>query len=159
MNFQDDVLWNLLIGIRQETLEIVGELDESIVDIVPAGFNNSIKWNVGHIIYDQDVWFHYLIQDEMDVPESYEQFFGFGTRPSVWQNEPPSWDELIRELRAQPERLKKKFAGRLDEPLQRVTEAGMSTIGEVIPRTLYHEGMHQAAVLALIKSIAAQRYA
>ncbi|MFB5759829.1 hypothetical protein [Paenibacillus medicaginis] len=32
------------------------------------GFNNSIVWNVGHIVYDQDVWFYYLVADDAEIP-------------------------------------------------------------------------------------------
>lgn len=153
MNYKDQVMWNLLGNIRQETVGMLADLDESKVDVVPHGFNNSIRWNVGHLIYDQEVWFHYLIEDQMDVPASYEEFFGFGTSPATWTKEPPAWAELLEELSTQPERLKSKFAGRLDEPLAKATEAEMSTIGEVIPRTLYHEGLHQGAILALLKKV------
>ncbi|GAA0379686.1 DinB family protein [Bacillus horti] len=153
MNYQDHVMWNLVKNIRNDTIDMVSDLDEKIVNIIPQGYKNSIKWNIGHIILDQEVWFHYLIDDKMDVPEHYKTFFGFGTSPATWEAEPPSWNELLEELRIQPERLVNKFAKRLDQPLQQVTEAEMSTIGEVIPRTLYHEGLHQGAIIALLKSI------
>lgn len=149
-------MWNLLVNIRVETLKLVANLDERSIDLVPEGFHNSIRWNIGHIVYDQDVWFHYLIEDESAIPKAYEKFFGFGTSPETWHEAPPSWEELLEHLRNQPERLQKQFAARLDEPLQKVTEAGMSTIGEIIPRTLYHEGLHQGTIIALRKSMAAR---
>ncbi len=77
MNYQDQVMWNLLVNIRVETLKLVANLDERSIDLVPEGFHNSIRWNIGHIVYDQDVWFHYLIEDESAIPKAYEKFFWF----------------------------------------------------------------------------------
>ncbi|MDQ0340144.1 hypothetical protein J2S00_002949 [Caldalkalibacillus uzonensis] len=149
MDYRDEVLWNQLFDVRQYTLQIVENISESMIDIIPAGHHNSIRWNIGHIIYDQDVWFHHFMKDDMDVPGYYRHFFDFGTSPCTWKQEPPAWRELVEELRIQPHRLKKKFAGRLDEPLQTTTELGMGKLGEVIPRTLYHEWYH----LGVIQSI------
>lgn len=149
MKFNEDVLWNQLQDVRQFTLQVCGDMNPEQVDVVPQGFNNSIRWNVGHIILDQDTWFHYLIADEAEIPTTYEKFFGFGTSPATWTEEPPTWEELMERLKMQPEVLKHKFSGRLEEPLQRESELGMNTIGEIIPRTLYHEWYH----LGYIQSI------
>lgn len=149
MKFSEDVLWNQLQDVRQFTLDVCDSVDEGQVHDVPKGFNNSILWNVGHIILDQDMWFHYLIADNSEVPADYAKFFGYGTSPATWDGTPPSWTELMERLRAQPDQLKNKFTGRLEEPLLRESELGMSTIGEVIPRTLYHEWYH----LGYIQSI------
>ncbi|WP_405155348.1 DinB family protein [Paenibacillus sp. FSL K6-0108] len=153
MKFNEDVLWNQLLDVRQFTLGVCGAINSEQVDVVPQGFNNSIRWNVGHIILDQDTWFHYLIEDEAEIPATYEKFFGFGTSPSTWAEEPPTWKELMELLKTQPEVLKLKFSGRLEEPLQRESELGMSTIGEIIPRTLYHEWYHLGYIQSIRRCI------
>ncbi|MFM9278761.1 DinB family protein [Paenibacillus jiagnxiensis] len=155
MRYSEEVLWSQLEDVRGYTVGVCKTLAPDLVQIVPKGFNNSILWNVGHIVYDQDVWFHYLIADEAEVPAEYGEFFGFGTSPGTWTNEPPSWEELVDRLISQPVILKRKFSGRLEEPLQRVSELGMSTIGEVIPRTLYHEWYHLGFVQSIRKILSA----
>ncbi|CAH1224569.1 MULTISPECIES: DinB family protein [unclassified Paenibacillus] len=153
MKYQEEVLWNQLRDVREFTVHVCLEIDPGQVHVVPGGFNNSILWNVGHIVLDQDTWFHYLIHDQAEVPASYQHFFGYGTSPETWADEPPSWAELMEQLIAQPRVLEAKFKGRLEESLLRVSELGMSTIGEVIPRTLYHEWYHLGVIQSMRRVI------
>jgi|GEM_PF-3903800 len=59
----------------------------------------------------------------------------------------------MERLKMQPEVLKHKFSGRLEEPLQRESELGMNTIGEIIPRTLYHEWYHLGYIQSIQRCI------
>jgi hypothetical protein len=147
------VLLNQIEFAREVTLGITENLTEAEADVIPPGFPNSIRWNLGHILVDQAQWLYYLIPDEIELPEGYQALFQHGTRPQTWQTQPPSLPELRAALAAQPAQLRAKFGERLDEPLLRPTELGMATIGEVIPRTIYHEGLHAGIIKAMLTVI------
>lgn len=151
------VLLNQIDFARAVTLEIIGDLTEVEADLIPVGFPNSIRWNLGHILVDQAQWLYYLIPDEIDLPAGYAELFGHGTRPQTWQSQPPSLAELREGLAAQPVKLRAAFGERLDEPLLRPTELGMATIGEVIPRTIYHEGLHAGIIKSMLTVIRCAR--
>lgn len=147
------VLLNQIEFTREVTLQIIGDLTETEADLIPAGFPNSIRWNLGHILVDQAQWLYYLIPDEIVLPQGYQELFQHGTRPQTWATQPPSLSALRPALAAQPAQLRATFSERLDEPLLRPTELGMATIGEVIPRTIYHEGLHAGIIKSMLAVI------
>jgi hypothetical protein len=151
-----EVLLNQIDFVRKVTLKVLKDVTEEMADIVPEGFNNSIRWNIGHIFIDQYMWLYFKIPDELKLPDQYKELFGFGTKPADWKIQPPSLEELKALLRQQPVHIRQTFGHRLDEKLIEPTELGMSTIGEVIPRTLYHEGLHVGTILSIKKVIQAQ---
>jgi hypothetical protein len=147
------VLLNQIDFARQVTLGIISDLTESEAEVIPPGFPNSIRWNLGHILVDQAQWLYFLIPDKIELPAGYQELFQGGTRPQAWQTQPPSLAELREALEAQPAQLRAKFSERLEEPLLRPTELGMATIGEVIPRTIYHEGLHAGIIKTMLQVI------
>jgi hypothetical protein len=40
--------------VRTSTIRSVEGLDEKLADIIPKGFNNNIRWNLGHIYLMQE---------------------------------------------------------------------------------------------------------
>lgn len=144
------VLLNQIEFAREVTLQITSDLTEAEADLIPPGFPNSIRWNLGHILVDQAQWLYYLIPDAIVLPSGYQELFQHGTRPQTWQVQPPSLPELREAVAAQPAQLRRAFSERLDEPLLRPTELGMATIGEVIPRTIYHEGLHAGIIKSML---------
>lgn len=139
--------------VRNVTIEVLDSIPEEIADIIPHGFNNNIRWNFGHIYLDQYLWIYHKIKDKNPVADALHKWFGFGTKPQEWDTSPPTLTELRRLLIEQSLHIRSSFATRLDEPLTSPTELGMSTIGEVIPRTLYHEGLHVGAIQTMKRTI------
>ncbi|MBO8163395.1 MAG: DinB family protein [Brevibacillus sp.] len=147
------VLLNQVDFVRNGTLELLRQVPEEVADLVPPGFSNSIRWNVGHILIDQEQWLYSFIHDGMKLSDRYLRLFAHGTKPSDWQEVPPSLDELAELLGEQAQRIRRDFGHRLNKPLLRPAELGMSTIGEIIPRTLYHEGIHAGIISSMLRMI------
>ncbi|WP_059174159.1 DinB family protein [Bacillus sp. FJAT-27445] len=152
MKKEHKVLFNQLRDYRNDILGCVADLSEEAADNVPAGFNNNIRWNLGHIYLDQLLWIKHLTKEPIEIPEGFNDWFGFGTSPPTWNSQPPSLDELRQLLSSQPDWIKETYGDRLDETFTE-TESGMQTIAQVLVRTIYHEGIHLGAIFALRKFI------
>ncbi|MBG9565080.1 DinB family protein [Brevibacillus agri] len=149
-------VWNQYDLIRGLFLEDVTKTTEEEADIVPEGFKNNIRWNIGHILLTQD----YLLLGpaKMNCPPSYAAMFSPGTKPADWQGNIPSLETLAAQLKEQHARIKEQFQSRLNESLPKPFELGdkgvMHTYGEIMVFTLFHEGMHIGMISSLRKAIA-----
>ncbi|MCU9613508.1 DinB family protein [Caldibacillus lycopersici] len=147
-----EVLFQQLTDYRQHLLSIVESITEEEADKIPPGFNNNIRWNLGHVYLDQLLWIQHITKEPLAIPDGFQEWFGYGTSPKDWQTPPPSLETLIRLLTEQPSRIKEQFGDRLEEEFA-PTESGMYTIAQVLVRTIFHEGLHLQAILAIKRFI------
>jgi hypothetical protein len=145
-----EVLLTQLETYREETLHCVASLTEETADVIPAGFSNNIRWNLGHLYLDQYLWIQHLTKEPTPIPDGFREWFGYGTSPADWLTPPPSLDELKQLLREQPRVIRERYGHRLEEEFP-ATEMGMHTLEQVLVRTIFHEGMHLASIIALRK--------
>ncbi|MDQ0114784.1 DinB family protein [Paenibacillus harenae] len=139
-------LFTQIESIRNLTIKAVEGISEQTLDIVPEGFNNSLRWNLGHIYLVQEKFAFHFAGEPVQLSESFERLFARGTKPADWNEEPPTREVLLEMLAEQPIRIQKALLGRVDEPVKAPYTTGsgvlLSTIGEFLTFTLYHEGMH-----------------
>jgi hypothetical protein len=147
-----EVLFNQVQSFREVTLSLVESVNEGLADIVPKGFNNNIRWNLGHIYIDQYLWIQAVTKEKIGLPEGYMDWFGFGTKPADWKTKPPALKELKEQLAKQPQWIMDNYGDRLEEVFPE-TELGMHTIAQVLVRTIFHEGLHAAAIRDILRFI------
>ncbi len=152
MERRHEVLFNQLHAFREETLQMAESLSEEAADIIPEGFNNNIRWNLGHIYVDQYLWIKHLIKEPIEVPDGFHEWSGFGTSPADWDKQPPSLDFLKQLLGGQIDAIRMKYGNRLDMEYQK-TEYDMQTIAEVLVRTIYHEALHTETIKGIKRFI------
>ncbi len=142
--------------VRSMTVGLVSSIDESYFDIQPPQFNNTIRWNLGHIIASTDSLAFQRITGASKLPAGFAELFKGGTRPSDWNETPPSKTELIQLLNAQLDDLIATFSNRLDEklssPLQ-IRNFTFETVEEVINFASVHETMHFSTISCLLKVV------
>lgn len=152
MKQRHEVLFRQLKTYRSEVLDAVENVTLEETEIIPTGFNNNIRWNLGHIYLDQYLWIQAVTKEKNSVSEEFNKWFGFGTSPSDFSEDTPSLEDLKQLLRSQPDTIKEAYGNRL-EVEYKPTEMGMHTIEQVLIRTIFHEGMHLQAIIDLIKGI------
>ncbi|MDQ0271283.1 DinB family protein [Cytobacillus purgationiresistens] len=150
MNQRHEVLFAQLETYRQDILDILEEISEEEADIVPKGFKNNIRWNMGHIYLDQYLWIQAVTSERNSHLKEFNTWFGFGTAPADFTSETPTFHELKLLLKEQPNRIKQLYGNRLEEEFT-PTEMGMHTIEQVLIRTIFHEGMHLQAIMDIRK--------
>ncbi|WP_047152088.1 DinB family protein [Aneurinibacillus tyrosinisolvens] len=142
----DSFLFKQLEFIRSRTLSAVEGVNENVIDAIPDGFNNNIRWNLGHLYLVSERFSFHFAQEPMELPGYFPDLFGGGTKPSEWNAQPPSMNELTQMLREQPGRIQAVLKNRLNEEVAKPFTTGsgltLNTIGEFVNFTLYHEGMH-----------------
>ncbi|PLS16000.1 DinB family protein [Bacillus sp. M6-12] len=147
-----EVLFNQLNEYRNGLLAGIDSITEEMADIVPKGFNNNIRWNLGHVYLDQYLWIQHLTKEPIHLPDGFKESFGFGSRPSDWKSIPASLSELKQLLSEQPQFILKTYGERLEKEFP-LTESGMHTIAQVLVRTIFHEGLHIANIQAIKRFI------
>lgn len=122
-------------------------------DIQPTGFNNTIKWNVGHIFVSMESFVKKVVPDYELVHPEWAPLFKGGTMPSQWTDHVPTNEELHAALAEQPERVKKALTGKLNQELPESMKIGtiheMATVASVIQFAVWHEGVHAGVISAM----------
>ncbi|MDR9857188.1 DinB family protein [Paenibacillus sp. VCA1] len=142
--------------LRQVVIGQVQGISEEKFDIQPAGFNNTIRWNVGHIIYWMDKYATLSFGSLSGIPEHYEKLFNSGTKPSDWTIAPLSKDELLQMLSDQLSRLSELTPAMLDEELKTPYAMGpfqFGTSGELFNFALMHEAIHLGTISSQLKAL------
>ncbi|RNB82380.1 DinB family protein [Brevibacillus fluminis] len=142
-------------SVRQIAIHQLGALDEALFDIQPKGCNNTIRWNVGHIVVALDYFFSLAFPFNTELPETYSVLFHTGTKPADWTQAPPSKEELLHYLTKQLRALDEVSPAQLDETLNNPIEMGpltFRTAGEVVNFAFAHEAMHLGTIATLAKA-------
>lgn len=150
-------IFNHMETIRDLTLKLFDDIPEEVMDLVPEGFNNSIRWNLGHIAFVQDRHVNQSVGEPLRLSEDFEQFFKPGTKPADWVGEPPSLREIKEALASQPAQIRQSREGQLDEALPKPYTNLMGITfyskGELLLFNFYHEAMHREAIRYIYRAI------
>jgi uncharacterized damage-inducible protein DinB len=154
-------LWKQFVLARKNLLRTLQTVPESVVDVQPVGFNNTLRWNVGHILTVAEQFLFGLTNREFHLPSEYKSLFGNGTKPSDWNGDVPSFSTLVAQLEDQLARAEGVVINRLDEALEnpfvmRSTGVQFDTVGEILNLAIYHEGNHTGYINALQRVVTAQ---
>lgn len=145
-------LFGLIGKARERIILQVEQVSESQRNVVPTGFNNSLHWQLGHIITVADGIILGYGGLGPKMPAAYSKLFGNGTKPADWQEEPPHWDNLIIQLREQFQALQDTLHGKLGEPVAvKDNFAKAETIGELVQLNMSHENLHLGMITAMVK--------
>lgn len=139
---------------RQVTLQTVKEVTEEQARKIPAGFNNNLLWNLGHLFLYTEQFAFGPAQEEMEIPGGFREMFAMGAKPADWTAPPPSLAELLKLLADQPNRIREKLSARLTEKVAKPLAfpgITLTTVGELLTFNLYHEGVHIQAIRTLMR--------
>ncbi|MFE0507087.1 DinB family protein [Peribacillus butanolivorans] len=68
--------------VREITIKYVANMNDETSLFIPVGFNNNIKWNLGHIYVVQERFAFDIIGEKMTMPNHFKELFSTGTKPS-----------------------------------------------------------------------------
>ena len=149
-----EMIINTATTARRVLLQQVQAIPEELFDIQPAGFNNTIRWNVGHMIYWMDMYSTLGFGPPSALPDSYYTLFNSGTKPLDWTSAPPSKEELVEMLTVQLSRLSEVTPEMLGEKLSTPFALGpfqFNTSGELLNFKLIHEAFHLGTISSQLK--------
>ncbi|MHA6260480.1 DinB family protein [Sporosarcina sp. CAU 1771] len=138
---------------RGFTLSRLKQSTEESWDVQPAGFSNTIRWNVGHVLVTSEYLIGRAIADYEKAYPEWNSFFAAGTRPETWDQEPPSIEALIKALKTQNERFESIVGDRVSEtlvvPVTIAKVQQMNTLEEVLYFMSWHEATHSGLIQGL----------
>jgi uncharacterized damage-inducible protein DinB len=142
--------------VRQMVIRQIESIPEEAFDVQPKPFNNTIRWNTGHIITALNGMLSLGITFNSNLPDTYAGLFKTGTKPSEWIIAPPSKAELVQILSQQLNSISEVNPGILEDSLQSPIQMGplkFETVGELFNFAVVHETMHSTAISYLLKVI------
>jgi len=121
---------------------------------IPAGFNNNVAWNIGHIAVTQQLLCYKLSGVPLAVDEDFVADFGKGSAPGDWTRTPARdrVHALLTELAEQF--IADVDAGRFETFEPYVTSAGieLESLEDAINFNAVHEGIHLGYCMALLRA-------
>ncbi|WP_400162726.1 DinB family protein [Brevibacillus sp. TJ4] len=147
-------------AVRSILLKRIKDVPEELFDVQPEGFNNTIRWNLGHIVVSLDFFFSIGASFSTNLPESYPGLFKTGTKPDQWEAAPPSKEELVHYLSLQLDKIKEMDPAALDVKLQNPVEMAsirMETTAELVNFGVIHETMHVTTISNYVKLLKNKR--
>ncbi|WP_055108313.1 DinB family protein [Paenibacillus ihumii] len=145
-----EIIFSQLEFVRNQTLKMVQDLSEEQADIIPFGFRNNIRWNLGHIAFVQDAFAFRLTGRPSLISANYKGCFTNGTSPEGWPEDVPKLAEIIEVLQSQPQQIASILPGKLDETVSKpyTTSSGITLdrVEGFLNFCLYHEGMHFSVI-------------
>ncbi len=124
---------------------------------VPAGFDNNIAWNVGHLLVVQQRILYARCGLPVSVDEDMIPLYLPGTSPADWETEPDA-EALVAGLLPQQAQLEEDYgAGRFDgadfEAFTTGSGMQIGSLEDAFTFNLYHESQHYGFVLALVNAV------
>lgn len=138
---------------RMYTMGRISQVKEDAWDKQPAGFNNTIRWNIGHIYCSLENFTTTIMPSYEPQHTEWNVLFERGTSPAKWVGQIPSDEELLGALQEQMPRVVESLEGKLGDVLPEPLKIGdmltMGTVDAVIQFALWHEGLHAGVIHGL----------
>lgn len=156
MKMNEQALFQQFKFFRNMTIYLAKQIKEEEADLIPKGFPNSLKWNVGHLVVSGDTLINKgILGNELQYPHLLE-LFNRGTKPSDWTTEPPNMDKLVQMLEEQVHHFEEAYPGKLNVPLKEPFNIGdmeISTGALYFNFAIIHESMHIGHIKSLMNAV------
>jgi hypothetical protein len=143
---------------RSYVLQLVNGLTAEQLNEVPAGFNNNIIWNLGHLIASQQGICYLRAGLKAWVSEKVYGDYKPGTKPSSFINN-SEIEELKNLLLTSLDPLETDYGNNLFQNYPTWTtryDVTITTIDEALQFLLFHEGLHTGYIMALKRVVTNQ---
>lgn len=122
-------------------------------DLQPEGVNNTVRWNAGHIFVSMENFVQQIDPTYEPVHPEWFPFFMSGTSPMTWDEAAPSEEDILEELKIQPERVIYTLQDKMEQLLPKAMEIGeihsMTDAESLLHFAIWHEGIHAGVIHVL----------
>lgn len=147
--------FDLLFATRQLLQKTIGGLSLNQINTVPESYNNSVGWNVAHIVVTQQLLHYPLSNNAPLIPDALIDRYRKGTKAELEISE-DDWEMIKEFLVALPLQLKKDFySNKFTEFKQYPTSYGyeLNSIEEAIQFNNLHEALHLGYIMGMKKLV------
>ena len=139
---------NMILGILQNyTLEQLNK--------IPAGFNNNLIWNIGHIIVAQQVLVYKLSGLQTHVSDQFIDAYKKGTKPERDDSQ-EEVDEIRMLLSSTILQTEKDYTNNVfNNYTTYMTSMGfeLTNVDDALSFVNYHEGIHTGIIMSIRKFV------
>ncbi|WP_379134566.1 DinB family protein [Paenibacillus sp. sgz500958] len=144
-------LFRQLAFVRMRISQAMQGVTEEMADLIPAGYRNSLRWQLGHIYVVCERFSFQFIGLPLHLPEGFKELFENGTSPLTAPESLalPTLPELEGLLAEQQIRIREQLGDRMQEHMPPYTTSGgmtMETPEQFLSFNLYHEGLHTSVI-------------
>lgn len=137
---------------RDWSLDIAESCPLDLADVQLDEFNNTIRWQLGHILIVAERMLFHAPFLTASLPTKFTEWFDSGSKPSDWIDQPPTMKELISLLKRQKERLIAIPLEHFDLCLD-PTFHGFKSYGECAGFVIVHESFHAGKMDEMLRVI------
>ena len=140
---------------RNNILKLADNFSSEHLNLIPPGFNNSLAWNIGHVLVTQQLLFYRMSGSKCYISEELIDKYKKGTKPMnptgesemefIKQNLMSTIDYAIDDLAGNKFREYKAY--------QTSYGIELKSIGDAIIFNNLHEGLHLGYMMAMKKLI------
>lgn len=138
--------------VRNTTTRVINSLSDEQFFKIPAGFDNHIAWNLGHIVVAQQSMIYRASGLPTITTSQHARMFKPGTSPAEWTEQPDVAD--IKALFIESSRkLGEDMAANKFEtffPFETTTRFKINNLGEALSFNSFHEGLHLGTILSIL---------
>lgn len=140
---------------RNNVLKLIENLDLAQLNKIPAGFNNNLVWNLGHIVATQQLLCYGLSGLSMELDNDFITRYRKGSKPEgeVDQTE---LDYIKNQMIVLVDKIEDDYANEIFKEYKQYTTSFNATLESVDDAILFnnmHEAMHLGFMIALKKLV------
>ena len=147
--------FNFLTITRQNILKTVKNLSLEQINTIPNNFNNSVGWQVGHIIVTQQLLHYKLSGNSVLINEELVENYRKGSSGKQ-QLTLKEWEEDLDQFKALPQKLEKDYSSKVFKEYSTYTTSYNATLNNIEDAIVFnnlHEAMHFGTINAMIKNL------
>ena len=148
-------IFEALLTLRKNTLNSIAHLSDEQLHIIPAGLNNHIAWNLGHMVASQQGLCYRLGNVPLLVPQDFIEKYKKGSHPKEWTS-PANIDQIREYFALTSSRFEEDYAkGLFANFTEYPTSSGMvlKNIDDSVVYNYGHENLHYGVILNLRKLV------
>ncbi|GAB2571581.1 DinB family protein [Gracilibacillus alcaliphilus] len=143
---------------RESSIQLLDSvISEEQADVIPNGYSNSLRWNLGHISAAQEgIMYYFGMNQSGEIPSKIQEAFKTGTSPNDWSATPLTLYEIRELLLEQKKRMIETFSGRLGDEAANVfafQDKRLTRVGDLFVFTLWHEGWQQGVINGMKRTL------
>ncbi|HET8858957.1 DinB family protein [Marivirga sp.] len=143
-------------AIRKNFEKAIEKVNEADLKIIPAGFNNNILWNIGHVVATQNVLIYGMSGLDFTLPTDFIKKYRKGTFPSDEVNPKIELETIFELGKIADEQLSYDIREmRFGDYEKYETSFGitLNSFNDALQFNNIHESLHLGYVMAIKKAL------
>lgn len=143
-------------AIRKNFEKAVENVNAADLNLIPAGFNNSILWNIGHVIATQNVLIYGMSGLDFTIPTDFIKRYKKGSSPTEVEHPKVELETIFELGKIADEQLMFDIKEmKFDDYQQYETSFGitLNSFNDALQFNNLHESLHLGYVMAMKRAI------